>query len=88
MTGVSFSVSRRYVDSRRKQLYTHSLTFRNIFPSKLGLSLSKVERLFSSIVNKILLLQGSRLFFMNKRVNYYFKNIKSFSYAFRELYLL
>ena len=28
MTGVSFSVKRRYADSRREKLYTQSLTFR------------------------------------------------------------
>ena len=43
MTGFSFSIRRRYVNSRREQFYNHILTFRKICLSKLSLSLSKVQ---------------------------------------------
>ena len=45
---VRFSVRRRFVRSKTKKLYTHSLTFSKISSSKLGLSLSKVRKIFPS----------------------------------------
>ena len=40
------------------------------------------------LLNKIFVLQGGRLFFIKKRVNHLFENIKNFFYAFWEFYSL
>ena len=79
MTGVSFSVRRPYVNSRRERLYTHSLTFRKISPSKL--TYQKLNDFFQ-IVNKTLVLQGSRLFFIKVKIKCLLNNINNFFMLF------
>ena len=84
MAGLSFSVRRRYVSSKRERLYTYIITFRKIHSLKLGLSLSSLM-IISKKLTKTLFFKIVEFFFIKERVNELLKKINNVFYTFRVL---
>ena len=86
MAGLSFSVRRRYVSSKRERLYTYIITFRKIHSLKLGLSLSSLM-IISKKLTKTLFFKIVEFFFIKERVNELLKKINNVFYTFRVLWV-